>query len=162
MENTKCHSCGAKNNLNERYCFKCGVMINPDVPHDYSASAEATAMKSAELEEANSNIRSGYTAGFISVGLSLVFLLFTMGIGLDISLALPVIASIVIVFGLSVGVFFKSRACAVLLLAFYALDKMFTLAVNPKAVTIILSLVFIYLFYKGVKGTFAYHNLVKA
>jgi hypothetical protein len=61
--------------------------------------------------------------------------------------------------GLSYGVYRKSRVCAVLMLAFFLLNKviMWMNAGTPNGV--VMSLVFFWLFGQGVVGTFEYHKL---
>ena len=108
-------------------------------------------------------IRNGWVAGVVSVAITLVLTLIsvlgqTRAFGLDGYAFID----IAIMLGLSYGVYRKSRVCAVLMLAFFLLNKiiMWMNAGTPNGV--VMSLVFFWLFGQGVVGTFEYHKLMRA
>lgn len=69
--------------------------------------------------------------------------------------------SVVIFGGLTIGVYFKSRACAVLLCVLFILDKILTFASTGKFGGGLLAFIFIYYFLYGIQGTFTYQKLRK-
>ena len=69
---------------------------------------------------------------------------------------------VALVFGLTYGIYKKSRVCAVLMLAYFVASKIFMAIEGCPRGGIILSLVFAYYFAQGISGTFAYHRLLKS
>ena len=67
---------------------------------------------------------------------------------------------VTLVFGLTYGIYKNSRICAVTMLIYFLSNKIY-LAVTLKQAPSFLAYVFIYFFFQGVRGTFAYHRLVQ-
>lgn len=118
-----------------------------------------------ELKKAEKQIRNAWISGATVCGITfLVALLFSaLASSSDMIPATPgeLLISVVIFGGLSMGVYFKSRACAVLLCALFIIDKIFTWASTGKMSGALLAFVFIYYFAYGIQGTFNYQKLMK-
>ena len=74
---------------------------------------------------------------------------------------IEILISVFLFGGLTIGVYFKSRACAILLGGLFVLDKIITWAYTGKMSGAILAFVFIYYFAYGIQGTFTYRRLKK-
>ena len=104
-------------------------------------------------------IKCGWIAGVVSAGYTLVlFVLSLMG------RAIPgidgwSIIDIFIAFGLSYGVFRRSRTCAVLLLVLFLLNKVILWTISPAVADLPFAFVFACFLGAGVVGTFQYHRL---
>ena len=108
-------------------------------------------------------IRNGWVAGLVSVAITLVLTLISL-LGQSQAFGLDGYAfiDIAIMLGLTYGVYRKSRVCAVLMLAFFALNKVIMWMNAGTLSGVPLSLVFFWLFGQGVVGTFEYHKLARA
>jgi hypothetical protein len=117
-------------------------------------NAPATEVPDAVMKK----IRNCWVAGLISVGLTFVFTLLALS-GVDVlGLDAWAFVDIAIMLGLAFGVYKKSRVCAVLLLAFFLLNKaiMWSEAGSPKGWP--LTLVFLWFFAQGIVGTVQFHR----
>ncbi len=108
----------------------------------------------SRLEKANNQIKAAWIAGTISgaITLLLTFSLNIPGLFIDVFLT----------FGLSFGIYKKSRVCAVIIFVYFIFSKLVlweSLKGNP--IGLIVSIVFVYFFWQGVQGTFAYHKITK-
>ncbi len=65
------------------------------------------------------------------------------------------------VFGLAFGISRKSRACAVLMLAYFVLSKYLLFRASGQFDGLAFGAVFLYFYAMGVQGTFEYHKLRK-
>ena len=103
-------------------------------------------------------IKVAWIAGLISAGITLVFVgMALMGkpvLGVDAW----ALVDVALMAGLSFGVFRKSRTCAILLLALFALNKILMFEQTGTVTGLPLTLVFLYLFIQGVVGTFQFHR----
>ena len=117
------------------------------------------------LKKAEKEIRHAWIAGAIVCGISLaVAALFTaVSSSKDMLPASPleIFISVIIIGGLTIGVYFKSRACVILLCGLFILDKIVTWALTGKMGGVFLSVVIMYYFALGIQGTFTYHKLKK-
>lgn len=66
---------------------------------------------------------------------------------------------IAIIFALAGGLFLRSRTAAVLLLVYYVLSQIMFIAETGRVGGIVVSLVFVYFYYQGIIGAFAYTRL---
>jgi hypothetical protein len=146
----QCPYCGLTNPHSAKRC-DCGYdfQSNKLLPHGKHNKL---------LEKAIGDIKKAYIAGYL---FSVIVMLASLP---DIKVQFPIGA--LIVAGLSYGIYKKSRACVV---------SLFILFIIPGIVGTIITIVerrWIYLFpallflfisyplYKGIRGTYAYHNLV--
>jgi hypothetical protein len=119
-------------------------------------------------EKALGQITAACVAGIISGGLTLIASL-SGGSGHPIFPGFDYsnLIDVVIVFGLTFGIYKKNRVTAILMLCYYVLNLVYILS-NPSvyhvpisAVFSLGSLIFGYCYFLGVKGTFAHHKIVK-
>jgi hypothetical protein len=106
------------------------------------------------LKKANNQIKTAWITGTIVGVVTLLVTLFLNNPYMFID--------VVLAFGLSFGIYKKSRICAVIMLGYYIASRIFfweTLKGNPLG--LIVSIAFIYFFWQGVQGTFAYHKITK-
>jgi hypothetical protein len=117
------------------------------------------------LKTAEKQIKNAWISGAIVCGITVIFaLIFSKMTASQNSMpASPIemILTAVILGGLTVGVYFKSRACAILLCGLFVLDKIIGWASTGKMSGAILAFVFIYYFIYGIQGTFTYQKLIK-
>lgn len=134
-------------------------------PHYYNQPQPLSPDEQRELEEAKKQIKGAWVSGVIVCVISVLFafaqLAFSAKSAEDIGGAIGIIVSVVILGGLSLGVYFKSRACAVILCILYILDKIVMFALEGKAAGIIVTIIFVYYFGYGIKGTFTHYRLTK-
>ena len=107
-------------------------------------------------------IRNGWLAGVVSTAITVVFTVISMLGSRILDLDAYAFIDVAIMLGLSYGVYRKSRVCALLMFAFFTLNKliMWTNAGTPTGLP--LSLVFFFMFGQGVVGTFQYHRVARA
>ena len=121
-----------------------------------------------ELSEALKNIRYGYIAALVSAGITVVlnFLQFDAG---DVNLfSDPVVLyDVIIILLLAFGIYKKSRVCAIAMLIYFILGKIFqfqeyaSYGIDTPPSTYLVALVFIYFYFQAVRGTIAYHKINK-
>ena len=113
------------------------------------------------LAEATQAIKRAWIAGVISGVVTLIFTLIVMR-GTQIpGVSAWTMVDVVLVFGLSYGIYRKNRVCAIVMLVYFAISKVYIMVVSGRVVGIGLGLVFMYLFFKGIVGTLEYHRLIK-
>jgi hypothetical protein len=66
------------------------------------------------------------------------------------------------IFALAFGIYKRSRACAVTMLAYFVVSKIILMAESGKPSGLLMALIFGYYFWQGVQGTFIYHKLKRA
>ena len=118
-----------------------------------------------KLAEANKHIRNAWITGVVVCVITVVFSLLITALApkdIEMSVPLPFILFAVLIYGgLSFGVYSKNRACAVILLCLFILDKIAQFAESGKFQGAIVAFIIIAYFAYGVKGTFDYHKLTK-
>lgn len=113
--------------------------------------------------EAESAIRNGAIAGFISGGLTL--LVVALALALDFQGDAGIMNSplllfdVALIFALAEGIRRRSRAAAVVLLVYFVLSKILICIKLGRLAGIPLALVFFYFFARAVQGTFVYHQI---
>lgn len=120
---------------------------------------EATKPVPTAMDVALKKIKNAWIAGLISASLTLVFVLVALGGTSIAGIDVWGFIDIVIVLGLSYGIFRKSRTCAILLLGFFLLNKLIMWSEAGNVSGLPLALVFIWFFTQGIVGTFQYHRL---
>ena len=69
---------------------------------------------------------------------------------------------VVLIFGLAIGIYRKSRVCATTMFIYFVVSKIIGWVDAGKPTGLILTLIFIYYFFKGMVATFDYHKATKA
>jgi hypothetical protein len=126
----------------------------------YSAPAAQIADPTLEIpEDIRKKIKNAWVAAVISGSITLVVTLVAMS-GTDIlGFSAWELVDVGLIFLLAFGIYQRSRACAVAMLAYFVLSKIFIMVESGRPSGIPLAIVFIYFFWQGVSGTFAYHKL---
>jgi len=68
---------------------------------------------------------------------------------------------VVIAYGLAFGIFKKSRVAAVIMLIYFIIGQVMIMAAMKRPPSF-LAFIFVYGFFEGIRGTFAYHTLKKS
>lgn len=66
----------------------------------------------------------------------------------------------IFIFGMAYGIYKKSRICAVLMFEYFLLSKIFSASVSPhiNPASLMIGMIFLYFFFRGITGTFDYHK----
>lgn len=102
-------------------------------------------------------IKNAWVAGIVSGCITLaVTLLAIFGTSL-LGFSAWELFDVALIFGLTFGIFKKSRTCAVLMLTYFVCSKILMM-VSGHMNGLPMAVVFIYFYFQGVLGTFAYHK----
>jgi hypothetical protein len=114
------------------------------------------------LKEAEAKIKLAWQVGIVSGTLTLIFVLLSLG-GYDFTglIDASALIDVCLIFGLSFGIYKKSRIAAVLMLVYFAFNQAWII-IEIKRFPGIISWIFLILFLRGVQGTFTYRKLSKS
>jgi hypothetical protein len=114
------------------------------------------------LPQAKARIRNAWLAG-IATALMTLFasVLPLFGASVD-GFNLWNLTDFVLIAGLTVGIAMKSRACALIMLAYFVVSKALLVARTAEAADAVLGAIFAYLYFEGVRGTFAWRRMARA
>ncbi len=111
-------------------------------------------------EEVEKRIRNAVGAGVISGCITLLICLIAMWQGGPImGLDAWSLIDVVLIFGLTFGIYRKSRTCAVIMLIYYAGMKIMQVVTMHAIGGLIWGIIFSYLFAMGAVGTFQYRKI---
>ena len=118
-----------------------------------------------DRKKAERSIENAGIAGILCGLLFLINILFAMlflkvafgTLGIAFWFLLPVL----IIFGLTYGIFKKSRACAVIMFIYFLNMQLGQWIQSGNLLWVPLTIIFGYFFFKGILGTFAYHKIIK-
>ena len=110
-------------------------------------------------DDIKQKIRNAWIAGCISGSLTLLLTLLAIFGKSFFYFSAWELIDVALVFGLVFGIYRKSRTCAVLMLVYFISAKIFIMSETGKPSGIPLALVFVYFYWQGVVGTFAYHKI---
>ena len=121
-----------------------------------------------EISEALKNIRYGYIAALVSAGITVVLNFLQIDAG-DVNLfSDPVVLyDVIIILLLAFGIYKKSRVCAIAMLIYFILGKIFqfqeyaSYGIDTPPSTYLVAVVFIYFYFQAVRGTIAFHKINK-
>jgi hypothetical protein len=106
-------------------------------------------------------IKNAWITGIVSGTMTLLFTLIAMyGTNL-LGFSVWNLSDVVLIFGLTFGIYKKSRTCAVVMLAYFLLSKIIIISQTGSFNGSLLAIVFIYYYSYGIIGTFAYHKHLK-
>ncbi len=114
-------------------------------------------------KKAEDQIKLAWQGGTVQSTITLVFTLLALA-GYDFFIRLFGVVDILslinvcLIYGLSFGIYKKSRTAAVIMLIYFVADKAWAV-IELKRNPGILSLLFLIVYVSGVQGTFAYHRL---
>src|SRR5262249_9957703 len=133
--------------------------INPyAAPRAHLQSGESEPAISIDVLK---KIRGAWIAGLISGSLTLVVPLFAIAGKSVLGYSAVELVDVALVFGLTFGIYKKSRTCAVLMLVYFVISKVIIMMEMRSASPMIVGLLFMYFYALGVVGTFQYHRLVR-
>ena len=107
-------------------------------------------------------IRNAWNAGLVSGGITLAVTLLAVAGMSVLGYSAVELIDVALVFGLTFGIYKKSRTCAVLMLVYFVISKIIIMTEMRSASPMIVGLIFMYYYALGVVGTFQYHRLVRA
>ena len=110
------------------------------------------------LQDANKAIKDAWLAGLISILVTITLtLVYASGAGFA-HVALWNWVDIILLAGLSYGIYRKSSLAASLMLVYYLGSKIILWADERAFIGLPMALIFAYFFWRGVQGTRAYHQ----
>lgn len=113
------------------------------------------------LKEAEAQIKWAWQAGIVSGTWTLILVLLSLaGYGFTGLIDASALIDVCLVFGLSFGIYKKSRVAAVIMLVYFLLSKAW-IVIGLKIFPGVISWFFLILFLGGVQGTFTYRKLSK-
>ena len=113
-------------------------------------------------DEIHKKIRNAAVAGLVSAAITLLFaLLAASGTAVVAGFGLAQLVDVALILGLSFGIYKRSRTCAVIMLVYFVISKIWIIRVTGQFSGGLVALVFLYLYGQGVAGTFAFHRWKK-
>jgi hypothetical protein len=138
---------------------------NPISQNPYSApqsQVDDAVDDSAVPEAVRKKIRNATVAGIVSGTITLLATVIAMLTKPESNLAAWTLLDVALVFGLTFGIYRKSRVCAVAMVIYFAISKIVVIPSISNPVSMGIALVvggaFIYLYVQGMLGAFAYHK----
>lgn len=132
-----------------------------DNPYAAPQATVADAPEPRVPEEVAKKIRGAWIAAVVSGALTLIIALVAIGGTAIAGINAWNLVDVALIFGLAWGIYRKSRACAVIMLIYFVVSKILFIIETGKPGGVVLSLIFIYYFWKGVQGTYEYHRIVR-
>ena len=112
-------------------------------------------------EEVLKKIRNAWVAAIVSAVITLLITLIAMSGTEVMGFSAWQMMDVALVLGLAFGIYKKSRTCAVLTFVYFIASKIMLMAESGAPNGIFLAIVFGYLYWQGVSGTFSYHKIIK-
>jgi uncharacterized membrane protein len=113
---------------------------------------------SSAIEKALSNIKIAWITGIIISGLCIIVVIASLFTKVDSSFSNPILFLALLVFGLSYGIYKKSRVCSIIILVMWILWTL-TCVIHGDFVPALMGAIICIPFYIGLKGTLAYYKL---
>jgi hypothetical protein len=136
----------------EEWCPHCKNSI-PKI----QVSPEIQEITNLEFKKANTAIKGAWIAGIVSGSITLICV-----IGGFLGMDSYSLVDVLLAYGLSYGIYRKSRICAMALLIYFVICKIYILiygrGTNPLGILVGLLLTFFYAY--GAYGTFLYNKLI--
>ena len=166
-----CPNCGQEQPHSES-CLKCGIIYakyeqrsqmdaawQSQTPAAFPASDKASTGEAQDMKWKKA-IRNACIAGTISGVLTLLVTLISAA-GVDIpglDFDLWNLFDVLLIFGLTFGIYNKNRVCAVLMLVYFVGSKVLMWQESGSVKGLSAAALFGYFFFQGILGTFAYHR----
>jgi hypothetical protein len=112
-------------------------------------------------EEVLKGIKNAWVAGLISGSMTLVLALLALSGTSFLGFSAWELIDAALMFGLTFGIYKKSRTCAILVLLYFVCGRIYLMVQTGKPSGILVGFVFAYYFWKGVVATFEYQKLRK-
>lgn len=111
-----------------------------------------------DIAKADAAIKNAWMAGIVSGVITLIVTAVAMYGYSFMGFSALNLLDVALIFGLTFGIYRKSRVCAVIMLIYFIGSKIYLWMDTGKLSGLPLALVFGYYFFQGVLGTFAYHS----
>jgi len=98
---------------------------------------------------------TGIVSGCVTLALTLIAMSGTSLLGFSAW----ELVDVALIFGLTLGIYMKSRICAVAMFIYFIIAKIVLIAETGQVTGFPMALLFAYFFWLGISGTFAYHKL---
>lgn len=106
-------------------------------------------------------IRNAWIACLISLAMTLLLTVIAISGSSIGGYSAWQLLDVALVAGLAFGIYRKSRACAVVMFIYFLISKIWVVVETGVGGGLVLGAVFLYFYWQGVVGTFAYQRLVK-
>lgn len=110
-------------------------------------------------EQVLKDIRNAWIAGLISGLITLAITVYAVYGGAVAGIDGWNMIDVALIFGLTFGIYLKSRFCAVAMLVYFSLSKILMWVDAGAPQGIFLAIIFFYYYWKGAVATFAYRKL---
>ena len=117
-------------------------------------------LRELAINDARRKIKTAWVAGIVSGVITLAVTLLSMSGTRLFGFNAWSFLDVVLIFGLTFGIYRKSRVCAVVMLVYFVLSKIYLWTITPSFIGLLVSLIFLFCYVQGVIGTFRYHRLV--
>jgi hypothetical protein len=134
------------------------VSTNPYAPPKSDVELEEKDLAESVPEDVLKKIKQAWVAGIISSAVTLVATLVAMSGVKVLSYGAWELIDVALLLGLTYGIYRNSRVCAVLMLVYFLAAKLIMLRNGGQGGGLVLGIVFLYYYARGVMGTFAYHK----
>jgi hypothetical protein len=160
VNHLECTQCKYVNSSDAEFCGSCGSPLLRT-----TGIAEPAIGKSQELQLAERRIKNAYIGGTIQGTATLLFTMAAIASGSNIlGLDAWALLDVGLIYGLTYGVYKKSRVCAGLLFGFTLIGGVIMLVETEMGSVylgrIVGSVLFGYHFFRGFQGTITCHRLV--
>lgn len=112
-------------------------------------------------EEIAKKIKNAWCAALFSASVTLIFVILAISGNSVLGISAWESLDVVLILGLAYGIYKKSRTCAVAMLVYFIGAKIILFSQTGSASGLALAVVFVYFYFNGILGTFAYHRLKK-
>lgn len=112
-------------------------------------------------EEIAKKIKNAWSAALFSAGITLIFVILAISGTSVLGISVWESVDVALMLGLAYGIYKKSRICAVAIFVYFIAAKILLISQTGNTSGIALAIVFLYFYFNGILGTFAYHRLKK-
>jgi hypothetical protein len=106
-------------------------------------------------------IRNGWIAGVALAGVMTLVALGQLPARSIVQSHSWIFLHVALAYGLTIGLYYKNRSCAMLLLLYYVVTRLMIMAQTQKVGGVISTLLFLYFLSQGVLGTIEYHRIIR-
>jgi hypothetical protein len=117
-------------------------------------------LRELAIDDALRKIKIAWVAGIVSGVITLAVTLLSMSGTRLFGFNAWSFLDVALIFGLTFGIYRKSRVCAVVMLVYFVLSKIYLWTITPSFIGLLVSLIFLFCYAQGVIGTFRYHSIV--
>lgn len=114
------------------------------------------------LENAQSKIRNAWIAGLVSTFMTLGATVYVLTGRPFLNFSIWNFLDVLLLLILTFGIYQKSRLAAVLMLVYFLASRILTwFTLPPSIISLVVSAIFVYVYFEGIRGTMAYHGLIR-